>query len=83
MIFESRCQVVDWVDKNFAKYHYREGEVHPIDNVQNADYDLVLIAVKDKEIAKQIVDNLIKMGVDKAKCYWQTPIYLLDFVDAI
>ena len=78
---EPRCQVVNWVDKNFSKYHYKEGKVNPVENLQSADYDLILIAIKDEEVAKQIIDNLVEMGVDREKCYWQRPVYLLDLID--
>ena len=68
------CNIVDWVDKNFAGYNYIERKVNPINNIKNADYDLIIIAVKYKKLAEQIINDLITMGIDKNKLCWYEPI---------
>lgn len=78
LLINSSCQIVDWVDKNFKRYNYKEREVHSINNLKNLEYDLVLIAVKRQHVAEQIMNELISMGIDRDKLYWQTPIHLFD-----
>lgn len=80
LLMNSSCQVVDWVDKNFKKYNYKEREVHSINNLKNLEYDLVLIAVKRQKMAEQIMNELILMGIDRDKLYWSKPIQLIPSV---
>ena len=68
------CNIVDWVDKNFANYKYTERKVNPISNIKNNNYDVIVIAVKYKEVANQIIDELIAMNVDRNKLCWYEPI---------
>lgn len=70
----SRCQVVAWVDKNYSKYNYKEGKVKSIENMRELDYDIVLIAVRDELVAKEIKSSLINSGVESKKLYWISPV---------
>lgn len=72
----ANCDIVDWVDKNFAGYNYTERKVNPISNIKISDYDVIIIAVKYKDVADQIINELIGMGVDKNKLCWYEPIKL-------
>ena len=72
----SKIQVVDWVDKDFAAYNYEEREVNPLSNINNLEYDLILIAVKSKSLSEQIMNDLSEMGVDKNKMRWYEPTRL-------
>ena len=44
-----------------------------IEKVLSIQWDLVIIAVKDKVIGMEIMDLLVKMGVDIEKINWQEP----------
>lgn len=73
----SDITIMDWVDKNFSSYNYPERKVNSIDNLKNIDYDLIIIAVKYKEIAEQIMDELVAMNtmnIDKNKLRWYEPV---------
>ena len=70
----SNCDIVDWVDKNFANYDYNERKVNPINNIKSADYDIIIIAVKYKNTADQIINELLEMGIEKNKLCWHEPI---------
>ena len=70
----SRCEVVAWVDKNFAKFNYKEGKVEPIDRMDEIDFDLILIAVREESVAKEIKNSLAKSGIDREKLFWIAPV---------
>ena len=77
LMSNSCCQVVNWVDKNFDKYNYKDCTVNPVDTLKNTNYDIILIAVKKESTANQIKDELIEMGIDKDKLYWSEPNSLI------
>ena len=68
---------MNWVDKNFDKYNYKDCTVNSVDTLKNTDYDIILIAVKKESTANQIKDELIEMGIDKDKLYWSEPNSLI------
>ena len=67
-------KIVDWVDKNFSKYNYKERNVSPVENIKLIDYDLILVAIKDKKVADNIIDDLLSMNIERDKIYWHEPI---------
>lgn len=78
LIDENDIHIVGWVDKNFHKYNYIERRVDPVISIKNADYDLILIAVTKQGMAKQISDELLSLGVDEDKIFWQSPMQVTD-----
>ena len=72
----ARCQVVAWVDSNYSKFKYKEGTVQPVEDIKSLDYDLILIAVRDKKVAEEIKNSLADNGVDREKLYWIAPVCL-------
>ena len=77
LMSNSCCQVVNWVDKNFDKYNYKDCTVNPVSSLKDTNYDIILIAVKKQSTADQIKDELIEMGIDKDKLYWSEPNSLI------
>ena len=67
------CEIVAWIDSNWYEYHFDYAEVVNIEKVFSIQWDLVIIAVKDKVIGMEIMDLLVKMGVDIEKINWQEP----------
>ncbi len=59
------CDVVLWVDKG-----KKETGVLPVEALLNADYDFVVIAVKNSLLIQNIRIDLIKMGVPENKIVW-------------
>ena len=72
----SEIKIVDWVDKNFFKYNYLEFKVQSVNSIKDVDYDLILIAVTKEGMAKQISDELKKIGVDDKKIIWKSPMQI-------
>ena len=65
--------LVDWIDKKNEKITCCFREINGIDRLLQDDYDVVLIAVKEKKLADNIKKELIELGVDSAKILWLKP----------
>lgn len=70
-------RIVGWIDKGADIY---ADEVKSVETIKELEYDMVVIAVKDKGIADQIKIKLIEMGVNAEKISWFDPIYILDYI---
>lgn len=70
------CKVVAWVDKNALKYQNDYTDISEPDILKKLDYDMLIIAVKDYQLAKQIEKELIKQGISEGKITWSMPQYL-------
>ncbi|MBQ8727602.1 MAG: glycosyltransferase family 2 protein [Oscillospiraceae bacterium] len=64
-----------WVDKNYDRYSGHL-PVYPVENLRNADFDYITIAVENEELANKIKNNLVGMGITENKILWEEPIRL-------
>lgn len=62
-----------WVDKK-----YRSEEVQGVDAIFETDYDYILIAVLDENVAQSIIRELSNLGIPRKKMLWRKPILLYD-----
>ncbi len=62
-----------WVDRNYELYN-NDFPVHPDEELKNADFDYIIVAVENEKIAESIRQNLIGMGFDENKILWEEPI---------
>ena len=69
----TKCEIVCWVDKQYKKYHYLYREVMNVDQIICVEFDLVVLAVKDKEIAEDIRKELEEMKIPTNKVLWLKP----------
>ena len=71
LVEDEEHRVVLWVDKNAAACR-RQGlpDVRDVSEVIGASYDQVVIAVKDKELAAAIREELQRMGIAEEKIVW-------------
>ena len=68
------CRLAVWVDNGF-KNHRRQGlPVQPIDALFRNDFDKLIIAVKERSIAKEIANNLIGWGIPESKIIIDLPV---------
>lgn len=67
------CHIMLWVDKNYGDYHFPFYEVKEVSNIKQDNYDMILIAVNDKNTAIQIKNELIENRVDEGKIIWTEP----------
>ena len=75
-----KCDVVAWVDRNYKKYNYSYYEVKNYQEINNHEFDYVIIAILDKRIADAIVDDLVNIGIPKEKIIWEEPELFYDFI---
>lgn len=65
-----KSKVVQWVDQNYAAYQIENLEIVSPDKIGQIDYDQLVIAVLDKEVANQIRAALVKQGIADEKIVW-------------
>lgn len=67
--------VVMWVDK-----FPREERVQSVDSIQTLlEYDVILVAVRERELAMQIKNQLVQSGIDELKVEWNQPLSMFDY----
>ena len=59
------CKHVLWVDKNADAI--KDNRVQKITSIQDGFYDYILIAIENKNICRQIFDELVEIGIEKNK----------------
>lgn len=75
----TECKIVAWADKKYQRLKDADGGLVAPDTLQKIDFDILLIAVGDENIAKGIIRELEEAGVEniKAKAIWEKPVRLL------
>ncbi len=71
-------EVVAWVDQNYLKYQALGMDVIGIRELQNVDYDYILLALINKNMAEEIKNSLHNMGIASAKIVWIEPQTIID-----
>lgn len=60
-------QVMLWVDKNVKQSPLQKYKIESVDRLSDVDYDYVIIAVADADMAEEINIELTEMGIEKGK----------------
>lgn len=71
---DSGMQLVLWVDRNWECLQEEGWNVHPVSCIPEKDYDVILIAVKDKERAEEIKMQLQELEINVSRILWEKPI---------
>lgn len=79
-LFEN-FEVVNWVDRNYTRYQYGHRRVNSIDKIINCNFDYIIVAVKKKELADSIKQDLVKKGVLEEKIIWEEPTTIYDLMN--
>lgn len=66
------CEIVLWVDKNYQNCN-EEMAVSDVTEIRSVDYDYIIIAVKRKELADSIKNQLNELDVLDTKILWEKP----------
>ncbi|MCI6919262.1 MAG: glycosyltransferase [Lachnospiraceae bacterium] len=72
------CNIVAWVDKAYNSYDLKYSEIYPIEILSSLDYDVVIIAVSNGNLAMEIFNGLLQMKIDKNKIAWKAPVYTIN-----
>lgn len=67
------CKVSVWVDNLWRDYEKLGYNVEPIDSLLKNDFDYVLIAVKNPQIAQEMKENIMSWGIDEKKIVIEYP----------
>lgn len=73
----SECNIVLWIDKNYNNYDFPFFEVKEVSNIKQYDFDIIVIAVRNRKLAIEIMMELEKNGVAKQKIIWEEPRVVL------
>lgn len=63
-----------WVDKAWEKCQLQRLPVHSVEKIMEVNYDYILLAVAKEELASEIKEELLLMGVQEEKVLWKEPI---------
>lgn len=61
------CDISLWVDKKDIRIRDSGIKISPIDTLKDGEYDYVLIAISDKEIAETVRQMLLSWNIDAAR----------------
>ena len=74
MIQKDLCFVSAWVDKNLSGSQVCSRIIENPKDILNKEYDWIYVAIKDEEVALEIMDELTDMGVPGDKILWRQKI---------
>lgn len=69
------CSVVAVFDSKYESYHYDYVQVKSPEELAKIDYDYVIIAVLKQDIADEIKNQLVGLGVLSEKILWSEPCW--------
>lgn len=78
---DAKVNIVGIVDINAAKFQEGVIPILPVSMLKQLDYDYILIAVENDDIAHEIEKNLIEMDIPEYKIKWDGQVYLKDKYD--
>ncbi len=71
-----QSNIVLWVDKKWMEYTDSGYQIGTPEEIEKAEYDYILIAVKKQEVAEEIKSELVNELIPKEKILWIEPITL-------
>lgn len=63
-------KIVCWVDKQAETLQGQGMPVEPVGRLQQGDFQQVVIAVKNREKAHEIIETIADLGIAKEKVFW-------------
>lgn len=67
-----KISICGWIDNNYG-FFIQSTEISAVESIFDMEYDVILIAVLNEEIALKIIDSLVLRGVSRTKILWQQP----------
>lgn len=76
------CMIVGWVDLKFQQYQFGHAQVQPVTELEKMQYDVLLLAIKDENKAKQIKRELMeRRGIPEKMIMWEQPGSILEEIN--
>ena len=69
----NKCVIVAWVDSKWYNYSFEYSEVVSIEKIKNMVFDLIIIAVANEQVGKEIKKLLMDNEYPAKKIYWKKP----------
>lgn len=73
---QNQLQLVLWADKNWRTYADSSLPILSPEQIRDVEYDYVIIAVKRRELAREIGEELAGLGIHEKKILWREPAVL-------
>lgn len=67
------CTISAWIDSNWYKYNFEYAQVVDIGNITSISFDVIVIAVYDRETGREIKNLLLSNNVSIKKIIWEKP----------
>ena len=61
----------------YSSFNLEYCEICPTEVLNSLEYDAIVIAVSNGNLAEEIINILLQMGVDKNKLVWKPPVYAI------
>lgn len=74
----NELELVLWVDKMFHHYQDQDLPVHNVQEILTIDYDVILLAISDEDMADTIKKDLVARGISDHKIVWKVPKTMLE-----
>lgn len=74
MIQKDLCFVSAWVDKNLSGSRICSRMIESPEDILNKEYDWIYVAIKDKDVAMEVMNELKEIGVPSDKILWRQRI---------
>jgi len=71
----SNCRIAAWVDAYPEKYSFPYINLQGSNVLPTTEFDTLIIAVEDENLADEIRNQLIESGIEKSKIHWEKPKY--------
>ncbi len=70
---QDHAELVMVVDRNYRKFGKDSVKIHPVEDIDTAEYDYILIAINEKKTVESVKVSLIRRGVLPEKLLWLDP----------
>ena len=76
-IKQNAC-IVGWADRNYKEIgSYNNETIIAPELIKEREFNILLIAVFDEDIARNIKKDLVDMGIAESKIVWERPVHII------
>lgn len=67
------CNIVKWVDRNYKKINNADMRICAVEDILITKYDKIVLAIERADLAKEMKELLLNIGVEEEKIVWNPP----------
>ena len=72
---QKKCDLVAWADKNHVMLKETGIQVDAPENINDLEYDYLIVAVESEPLSKQITEELVAKGIERDRIIWKEARY--------